>query len=438
VTSITAEEAAQRLGVKRETLYAYVSRGLLSSRRAAGRESLFDAAEVERLAGRRGSRRRTGEMDVPVESAVTLLEPSGRLSYRGFDAAELARTASFEEVAELLWSGGREVRGVFDAPAALRSAARRAAASLPGSARPVDRIRVAVAAAAVADPLRYDRSAEGVAAAGRRMLLVEADAAGVPGRHAGAGGRGRDNDGGGRRVGSAGGRRVDGRLGRAGSPGGRRDGGGGGPSIAERLWFALSGRSGAPDEVGALDAALVLLADHELASSTLAARVAASTWADPYLVVSAGLAAAGGPLHASMGDRVAGTLHDAVASGAAAAVAERWRLGEEIAGFGHAVYRELDPRAEALWPFLARAWPGHPVLEVSADIAGLVRTSFRNVDLALGALVACAGMSPGSAEAIFVVARTAGWLAHAAEEYAHRLRYRVRAAYTGRLPSSPA
>jgi citrate synthase len=67
-------------------------------------------------------------------------------------------------------------------------------------------------------------------------------------------------------------------------------------------------------------------------------------------------------------------------------------------------------------------------------MAALVTNSFRNIDFALGTLVAAAGMVPGAAEAIFAVARTAGWLAHGSEEYGHRLRYRLRAAYTGPAP----
>jgi citrate synthase len=62
--------------------------------------------------------------------------------------------------------------------------------------------------------------------------------------------------------------------------------------------------------------------------------------------------------------------------------------------------------------------------------------TFPNVDLMLAALVGAAGMAEGSAGLIFAVARTAGWLAHAIEEYEHALRYRLRAAYTGPAPGS--
>lgn len=142
--------------------------------------------------------------------------------------------------------------------------------------------------------------------------------------------------------------------------------------------------------------------------------------------------------HGSVGDLVAPMIAEAVETGAAEAVSGRWRLAETVAGFGHPVYREEDPRAEALWPFLQTAWPRHPVVKVAAEMAALVTNSFRNIDFALGTLVAAAGMVPGAAEAIFAVARTAGWLAHGSEEYGHRLRYRLRAAYTGPAPGGAA
>ena len=102
---LTATEAAQRLGVKPATLYAYVSRGVLRRDRAAdGRGSLFDAEEVERLARRGRPRRPAGVADITVESAITELTADS-LRFRGHDATRLAVTRTFEEVAELLWTG---------------------------------------------------------------------------------------------------------------------------------------------------------------------------------------------------------------------------------------------------------------------------------------------------------------------------------------------
>ena len=100
------EEVARRLGVKRETVYAYVSRGLLERHPASGpHDSQFDPEEVERLAARARRPDRSSALEVVVETELTLLDPAGRLSYRGRDAIELARFRSFEEVVALLWDG---------------------------------------------------------------------------------------------------------------------------------------------------------------------------------------------------------------------------------------------------------------------------------------------------------------------------------------------
>ncbi len=102
---LSTREAAAALGVKPATLYAYVSRGLLSrARTAAG--STFDATEVARLAasgGRRGSAGRSSS-GLAFTTSLTLIE-DGRLSYRGLDVVELSRHRPFEEVAWWLWTG---------------------------------------------------------------------------------------------------------------------------------------------------------------------------------------------------------------------------------------------------------------------------------------------------------------------------------------------
>src|SRR5271154_6911761 len=108
--SMSAADAARRLGVKQATLYAYVSRGVLSRRRLSrsgtpdGRTSLFDPDEVEHLALRGRPRRAAGAADIIVESRITEIT-ADQLHYRGLDVIELSRTRSFEDVAELLWTG---------------------------------------------------------------------------------------------------------------------------------------------------------------------------------------------------------------------------------------------------------------------------------------------------------------------------------------------
>jgi citrate synthase len=102
----TTAEVARRLGVKRETVYAYVSRGLLARDPASSRgRSLFEPAAVEALAD--GARRpnRSGAIEVTIRTELTALDPAGRLFYRGHDAVDLARHRTFEDVAGLLWDG---------------------------------------------------------------------------------------------------------------------------------------------------------------------------------------------------------------------------------------------------------------------------------------------------------------------------------------------
>jgi citrate synthase len=394
MSGIGAAEAAARLGVKRETLYAYVSRGQLARQRGTGgRESVFDSAEVDALAARTRRGGRAGALEVVVASGITSLE-GDRLRYRGRDAADLATSSSFEAVAEYLWSGD---------PAVLSRRERWPAAAerLVGhedGADPINRFRVAVAMAAAGDPLRYDLEPPAVAAAGRRAVTAMVAALSAP-------------------------------------PGARPQ------SVAAGLWAGLSAvtpSAGALDarHVDALDAALVLLADHELAISTLAARVAASARADPYSVVSTGLGVVAGGLHGGAGRQVVALLEEVAEPGhAARVVGERLRRGERLPGLGHLVYRERDPRAAALLPRLAglRLLPGRwAVVEAVLALVEERLDSLVNVDFALGALAYCSGMKAEATEAIFAVARTAGWLAHAIEEYSEApLRFRPRAAYTG-------
>ncbi len=187
-----------------------------------------------------------------------------------------------------------------------------------------------------------------------------------------------------------------------------------------------------------LDAALVLLADHELAASTVAARVAASVRADPYAVASAGLATVSGTLHGGASLGIEALLDEIDRPGqAATVVGARLRRGERLRGFGHRLYPDGDPRAGFLLTRLRATAAGSPRMEVVDAL--LETTSLRglpepNVDLALAALAHVTAMTRGSGEAIFAIARTAGWIAHALEEYDRNTPIRPRAVYTGPAP----
>jgi citrate synthase len=394
---LPAADAAARLGVKPQTLYAYVSRGLVRSEHVPGtRRSRFARDDVERLALRARRTTAPGGLDVVIDTELTLLDPDGVLAYRGWDAVDAARRATYEEVAEWLWTGRRASPPPTWVPSADAVRIGRAVQRpLPATASVPDRVRVVVPALAVADPLRYDRGPDAVVDTARTLLSSLVDALPLAeGAHPPTGDR-----------------------------------------IAARFWPRLSARLATPERVRTLDAALVLLADHELAASALAARIAASTWADPYLVVSAGLAAAGGPLHGGASAQARGLL-TLVADGTPAdvAIGDLLRRGEPVPGFGHRVYRARDPRAVALLDAVSSMRAPAGVLRAADDILAVMArhgAAHVNVDFALAVFAEAASMVDDAGEAIFELARCAGLVAHGMEEYGHRLRYRPRAAYVG-------
>jgi citrate synthase len=217
---------------------------------------------------------------------------------------------------------------------------------------------------------------------------------------------------------------------------------GGGPagSIAARLAGALSaGRTGPLRAALAsvINAALVLLADHELAGSTLAVRIAAAVRAPVYGCVAAGLGALQGPLHGGTSLHVEDLLAQIRSSARAEAVIRtQLSRGDRLWGFGHSLYEDGDPRAAALLGLVLASAPAGRRRNVEAVLAFGSANSMPppNVDLALGALAHCWSLARGSGQAIFAVGRMAGWIAHAIEEYERRSSYRIRAAYTGPPP----
>lgn len=402
---IGTAEAARRLGIKEASLYAYVSRGLLSRRKAAGtRSSLFNAAEVESLARRGRPRGGSGPKELVIETALTEITDD-TLWFRGLNAMDLAAHAELEDVAQLLWTGALPAPGAITAGSepAWRAtdeavaAGRAAQAALPAGTLPLERLQVIVPALAAADPLRLHLDRPAVMAAGRCLIAGMVECMPQVGGEAG--------------IVTA------------------------GETIAERLVGKLCPRPPRAGMLDAIRAALVLLADHELAASTLAARVAASVRADPYAVVATGLGAVGGALHggASFGAetmlRSAGQPADAVR-----AVGELLRRGERIPGFGHFVYEHSDPRAVFLMNLIRRTAPDSQRLAVAEAV--LTEAHGRalpapNIDFALAVLGTVGDMIPGAGEVIFAVARATGWLAHALEEYARNTPIRPRGIYTG-------
>jgi len=463
---IGAAEAAQRLGIKQASLYAYVSRGVLSRRREAdGRASMFDADEVDELA-RKGRPRRAGggRTEILIESALTEITSTTQ-RYRGYDATDLALWCSFEDVAMLLWTGslpagatgaaragtgvaGSGARigaagagvgaagagvgvagavlgagtagtdlaagrgGDWQATAEALGAGRAAQAALPAGTLPLERLQVIVPALAATDQFRLHLDLPAVVQAGKALVAGMAgalpDARPAPGP-AGAGLPGSGSSG-------------------SGSPDTS-------PAVAARLAPKLCAGPVPPGLIRVLNAALVLVADHELAASTLAARVAASMRADPYAVVATGLGAMGGALHG--GAELGAELMLGSANSPADAprvVGDLLRRGEKLPGFGHFVYQDGDPRANLLLRLISEFAPDSPQLAIAravTDEAHRRALPEPNIEFALAVLARVAGMIRGSGEAIFATGRTAGWLAHALEEYERNIPIRPRSIYTG-------
>lgn len=429
---LTSAEAAVRLGVKPATLYAYVSRGVLSRQRTpAG--STFDAQEVAILArtsrrhsrpGETASRRmgsrprtsagadglaglagRTDGADPVFVTELTLID-AGRLYYRGVDVVGLSRTATFEAVAEWLWTGQRSTDGLpWRTPPAAAEAVAQVLRAVGSESQPVEKFMLAVAAAALTDELRHDLSPASVLVVGRGLLSTLVDALPI-------------------------------------QPGASRRRRAPEDSISARLWSRLSPLPCTPERQAVLEAALVLSADHELAPSTLAARVAAAFRADPYAVVSTGLGPASGSWPSGSSgapSEVESVLAEALAGDPQRTIGERLRrVGSSVHGFGMPLYPAGDPRGAELLARLAEVGgrpTRHAVVERVLAIGQARGFPAPNVDLGLGALAFCGEMIPGAGQAIATLGKVSGWLAHAMEEYAAPTRFRTRADYIGAAPS---
>lgn len=392
---LPAAAAATRVGVKRATLYAYVSRGRLTAFTVPGRRgSWFDPVQLDALT-RQARRPEERRPDLRIASAVTLIE-RGHYWYRGRSPVALAAAHPYEAVAEFLWTGAMP-GGVPPWPADARAVARarRALAALPPGATMPDRLRVAVATLGACDPLRFDLRPAGALASARRLMAGTIAA-----------------------------------LSNAAAPAAGRA-----PfRVASRIAACVSRRRLPPAAVRALDTTLTVMADHELAASTLAVRVAASFRANPYAAVIAGLGAMAGTWHGAASRRVEDVL-TALADERAADRAVGTLLHEPhlVPGFGHPLYPDGDPRVPVLLRVAASGWPV-PEADRLARIAREQGVPPPNADFALAVVARAFRLTPGAGETLFTIGRLAGWLAHAFEEYAQATTFRQRAVYTGPRP----
>ncbi|MET0274692.1 MAG: citrate synthase [Phenylobacterium sp.] len=378
---IAAEDARARLGVRPQTLYAYVSRGRVQVRPDPHnpRRSLYRAADITALTQRKSRSRKVSEVaagaiawgEPVMESEITTIA-GGRLFYRGRDAIVLAETETLESVARLLRGGHG---------AALKRTER---PKPPADPDMRTRAFLALAGRAGVDPPARGRNPLALAVEAATLLDVLTDA-------------------------------VAGEV--------------GGGAIHNRLALAWGLGPGGPG-ADLIRRTLVLVADHELNASAFSARVAASTGASLSASALAGLATLSGPRHGGATAAVRTFTAEAAQLGPREAIARRLVEDRALPGFGHPLYADDDPRAAAL---LDR-FKATPELAHLRHAVGTVTGLKPNVDFALLAICEALKLPADAPFALFAVARCAGWIAHAIEQGQADTLIRPRARYVGPEP----
>lgn len=343
----------------------------------------------------------------------------GRLVYGGYEIDELAEHATFEEVCHLLWYGALPTRPQLDA---LRRRLNEAAtvdprvfdliALAPRDTHPMTTLRTAVSALGFFDPDAEDNSA---AANERKAIRLTAQVSTVTAA-------------------------ID-RLRNGRDPVAPRAD----LSVANNFLYMLHGTQ--PDELSAriIDVALILHAEHGMNASTFAARVAAGTLSDMHSAVTAAIATLKGALHGGANERVMRMLQDVGEPSAAEAwVRDALSRGERIMGFGHRVYRTLDPRAPILKRLaseLEKQAGDARWLEISERIEAVMREEmdrrgkqiYPNVDFFSASVYFTLGIPLDLFTNVFACARTAGWTAHVMEQHADNRLIRPKGDYKGPL-----
>jgi citrate synthase len=336
----------------------------------------------------------------------------GRLWYVGYDIADLAAHATFEEITYLLHHGHLPNHEEFDELKELLAGERdlnpflgEMMVTLAQHASPMSMLRTSISAASTYDPDGWDESPQ--AQYRKAMRLVAKTPTLIASYH---------------RLRT--GQKVvepDLKL----------------PHAANFLWMLL-GDEPDPFDAKALDTTLVLYGDHTMNASTFAARIIASTLADMFSAITGAVAALKGPLHGGANEEAMKMLEEVGSpANAEAYVRDHLQRHEKIMGFGHAVYRTMDPRATVLkrlsrevgeragetrWYELSEA-----IERTVMDQKGL----YPNVDFYAASVYHALRIPTDLMTPVFALARMSGWTAHVREQYADNKVIRPASEYVG-------
>lgn len=352
------------------------------------------------------------------DSSLSLVDGQiGKLIYRGYNIMDLGEQASFEEVIYLLWNGKLPNRAQLDAFKAALVAKRALPAPVlktmhifPHEAHPMAVLRTIVSGLGLIDPSADDISLEG---ARKKALLLTAVFPTI----------------------IAAWERI------------RRDKEPIEPRAdlghAANFLYMLNGQEPNPDAVKALDAYLVLLADHGFNASTFAARVTTGTLADVYSAITSGIGTLKGAVHGGANQKAMEQFIDAAQRGDVSAwFQETIASGKRIMGIGHRVYKVEDPRAKILRPMaerLAQSSGQGQWFDIATQIEVLARQDeyfisrnlYANVDYYSAVVLYMINLPVDQFTCLFAMSRIAGWTAHVLEQLADNRLIRPKANYVG-------